>query len=54
LSNLRRKDVEAFNSWAGTWKGIEPLEELGARLERGLKKVERLRHEHFWQDAGRE
>jgi CII-binding regulator of phage lambda lysogenization HflD len=54
LSDLRRQDVETFNSWIEVWKGIEPLEELSAGLKHRLQKVERLSHQHFWQDVGGE
>jgi len=42
LFELRKKDVEAFNSWTDTWKRVAPLSERVTALEQ-------LEHRHFWQ-----
>ncbi len=42
LFELRKKDVEAFNSWTDTWERVAPLSER-------VNALERLSHRHFWQ-----
>ena len=42
LFALRKKDVEAFNSWTDTWKRVAPVSER-------VSVLERLSHRHFWQ-----
>ena len=45
LFELRKKDVEAFNSWTDTWKRV-------ATLSQRVDALERLGHRHFWQVIG--
>jgi len=44
LSQIRDKDVSAFNGWTPIWERVGPLEER-------IKALERTSHNHFWQDA---
>lgn len=48
LSDLRRKDTEAFNSWVKIWERVGPLEDSVEALDKRLGRIEMKAHEHFW------
>jgi polyhydroxyalkanoate synthesis regulator phasin len=49
LTELRGRDVKAFNDWVATWKRIDPLEEdLGALASR-VSALENVSHRHIGQ-----
>jgi hypothetical protein len=44
LVEKRNKDVEVFNDWTDTWNEIPVLSQR-------IDGIERLSHQHFWQDV---
>ena len=49
LTELRARDVRAFNDWAATWKRINPLEEDVGALASRVSALENVSHRHIGQ-----